>query len=360
MFKRKLLLLSVAVAALTFAFALDAHAAALSVGSILNQGDIAGALGGHGLTAIGAGLGIGIGSIASTGGNGNHAAKSKWFRVAVEGATTDGRSIERDWIQQMASSYNPTVYGARINCEHIRGYAPMSPNNPFGAYGDVSALKAEAIADGPLKGKLALYAQITPTQALIDLMKASQKIYTSIEISYSFADTKQAYLMGLAVTDSPASLGTEMLSFAASQGDKNPLASRKQVPDNLFSAAEETMIEFDAAQPPEPAGGGVSVFARVAEILSLVKNKGATDDKRFADTTQAIEALATHGQEQAGRVDGFATQLARLTVSLESEKKAREATDTALADLTAKLSQQSGGQSRPLSTGSDGVIKTDC
>lgn len=362
MFKRKLSLLSVAVAALTFAFAIDAHAAALSVGSILQHGDVIGAIGQHAGYALGAA--IGIGSIASVGDTGNHAANDKWFRVAVEGATTDGRSIERDWIQQMASSYNRDVYGARINCEHIRGYAPMSPNQPFGAYGDVTALKAEAIADGPLKGKLALYAQIAPTQALIDLTKSSQKIYTSIEISYSFADTKQAYLMGLAVTDSPASLGTEILSFAAGMGDKSPFATRKQSPENLFSVATETPLEFAVTPEPEsvqtPAAGPVSVFKRVAEILGLVKEKGTNDDKRFADTTQAIETLAEHSQQQAGRVDDFAAKLDQLTADLDTEKKAREATAQALADLTTKLSQQNGGQQRPPVTGSTGVVKTDC
>lgn len=33
--------------------------------------------------------------------------KSKWFRVAVEGATTDGRKIQRSWIEQMAKNYSP-------------------------------------------------------------------------------------------------------------------------------------------------------------------------------------------------------------------------------------------------------------
>ncbi|MFP3561964.1 GPO family capsid scaffolding protein, partial [Paraburkholderia sp. SIMBA_049] len=81
------------------------------------------------------------------------------------------------------------------------GVAPMTGGeasaSPFGSYGDVIALTAEEIADGPLKGKLALYAQVAPTQALIDLVKARQKVYSSIEINPSFADTKQAYLIGL-------------------------------------------------------------------------------------------------------------------------------------------------------------------
>lgn len=41
--------------------------------------------------------------------------KAKRFRIGVEGATTDGREIQREWLVQMAASYNPTVYTALIN-----------------------------------------------------------------------------------------------------------------------------------------------------------------------------------------------------------------------------------------------------
>lgn len=50
--------------------------------------------------------------------------KAKRFRIGVEGATTDGREIQREWLEQMASSYNPTVYTALINLEHIKSYSP--------------------------------------------------------------------------------------------------------------------------------------------------------------------------------------------------------------------------------------------
>lgn len=49
------------------------------------------------------------------------AVKAKRFRIGVEGATTDGRTIERAWLEQMAASYNPQVYTALINLEHIKG-----------------------------------------------------------------------------------------------------------------------------------------------------------------------------------------------------------------------------------------------
>ncbi|SXF93828.1 phage capsid scaffolding protein [Klebsiella variicola] len=31
--------------------------------------------------------------------------KAKRFHIDVEGATTDGRTIERAWLEQMAASY---------------------------------------------------------------------------------------------------------------------------------------------------------------------------------------------------------------------------------------------------------------
>ena len=39
--------------------------------------------------------------------------KAKRFRIGVEGATTDGREIQREWLEQMAASYNPAVYNRR-------------------------------------------------------------------------------------------------------------------------------------------------------------------------------------------------------------------------------------------------------
>ncbi len=68
-----------------------------------------------------------------------------------------------------------------------------------------------------------------------------------MEVSTKFADTGKAYLVGLGATDDPASLGTEMLAFSASAAH-NPLANRKQNPENLFSEAVETLIELEEAR----------------------------------------------------------------------------------------------------------------
>ena len=214
--------------------------------------------------------------------------RSKWFRVAVEGATTDGRRIEGDWINQMAASYDRSKYGARVWMEHIRG---TLPDSPFRAYGDILAVKAEDVEiDG--KKVRALFAQIEPTDDLVSMVnKLKQKIFTSIEVREKFADTGKAYLMGLGVTDTPASLGTEMLAFSAQHPDASPLKSRKQSPDNLFTEAEETELVFEEYE--EKPSIGAQLFSKVQDLL---KRKEAKDDSEFGAMGQAVEAIAEHGK----------------------------------------------------------------
>ncbi|ECA9146445.1 GPO family capsid scaffolding protein [Salmonella enterica subsp. enterica serovar Enteritidis] len=251
--------------------------------------------------------------------------KAKRFRIGVEGATTDGREIQREWLEQMAASYNPEVYTALINLEHIKSYLPEST---FNRYGRVTALVAEEIQDGPLKGKMALYADVEPTSALVELVKKGQKLFTSMEVSPKFADTGKAYLVGLAATDDPASLGTEMLTFSASAAH-NPLANRKQSPENLFTAAEETLIELDETQDEKP-----SLFARVTALFT---KKEQTDDARFSDVHKAVELVATEQQNLSERTDkSLSDQDARIS-ELESSLQEQQA---AFTELQQQLSRE--------------------
>lgn len=279
--------------------------------------------------------------------------KSKIFRVAVEGATTDGRTIQRSDIQQMADSFSQDTYGARVWMEHIRGY---TPDSPFRAYGDVTAVTAEEIQDGDLKGKMALYAQIDPTDDLIAMVKARQKIYTSIEIQPNFPATKGSYLVGLAVTDSPASLGTEMLAFSAN-AQQNPLAVRKQSPENLFTAAVETSLEFEE-QEDKPG-----LFSRVAEMLGISQQKNKAD---FSDIHQAVETVAQAvvdaETEREQEKTEFSNQLTELSKKLDAKAQAFDELAQEFNQLKDQLSAEPEHKfsKRTPATGGDNIIKTDC
>ncbi|WP_244108088.1 GPO family capsid scaffolding protein [Burkholderia ambifaria] len=265
--------------------------------------------------------------------------KSKFFRVAVAGATIDGREIKPEWLTQMAKNYDRNLYGARVNLEHVRGVTPLSATTPFGSYGDVIALDARVIDDGPLKGKMALFAQIDPTDDMVALSKKRQKIYSSIEVNPSFADTGEAYLVGIAATDTPASLGTEAIQFAALRSS------------NLFSEAHETTIDFESTQEP----GGRSLLAHVK---SMFANSRTGDEKRLQEIQSAVEEVAKFASEQSGELrTALANAEQRATAA---EKSAADAL-SAVEKLTETLAATDKSQTfRPKSTGGSGETVTDC
>lgn len=240
--------------------------------------------------------------------------KSKWTRIAVAGDTTDGREIKAEWIVQMAQNYDPNTYGARINMEHFRS---VFPDGVFGAYGDVLALKTEKITiDGEEKD--ALFAQIEPTQSLIDLNQKRQKVYTSIEVDENFANKGSAYLVGLAVTDSPASLGTEMLAFAAG-ATVNPLASKKQRPENLFTAAVETDFEFEEVQESQSFSAGL--VKKVKDLFSKQQKSEQKSAESFSEQEQAIVEIATETAKQGEVVSDLETKYSTLNTAHEQLQK---------------------------------------
>lgn len=271
---------------------------------------------------------------------------SKWFVVATEGATTDGRTINRTWIEQMAANYDPKKYGARVNLEHIKWRYMWNDDPHSKCYGDVVGLKTEENTEG----KLQLLAQIDPTDDLIKLNKDRQKIYTSIECDPNFADTGEAYLVGLAVTDNPASLGTEMLVFSAG-ASANPLNNRKEKAENLFTAAIETELEFEEVKEK-----GLSVFAK---IRALFADKEKTDDERFADQTQAIELLAEQTKETLEKLTALSADLAKQQTELTEVKATNESIQAKFTTLEKAPSADFG--KRPIVAGEGkSEFLTDC
>lgn len=211
---------------------------------------------------------------------------SKWFRIGVEGDTCDGRVISGDDIQEMADSFDPRVYGCRINLEHLRG---ILPDSVLKRYGDVTEVKAEIISDdSALNGKKALFGKIAPLDELVSMVRSGQKVYTSMEIRPNFANSGKCYLVGLAVTDDPASLGTEYLEFC-SRATQNPLAGKKAHPDDLFSVA--TLAELEFEDVPDTVLNSLT-----DKVKAIFSRKQASDDGRLADVHEAVTTVTEQVQ----------------------------------------------------------------
>ncbi len=126
-----------------------------------------------------------------------------WVCVATEGDTIDGRKIEPSWITDLAETYNPKLYTALIWEEH---------NRDLDNLGEVLEARSETSA-----GLKKLYVRIRPTAKLMSYNEHGQKLFCSIEVKDDFPDVGRFYLSGLAVTDSPASIGTDRLKFSVNK-----------------------------------------------------------------------------------------------------------------------------------------------
>ncbi|MFV8628552.1 GPO family capsid scaffolding protein [Ralstonia pseudosolanacearum] len=277
---------------------------------------------------------------------------TKFYRVATEGATSDGRVIDRETLIEMATNYDPKVYTARVNLEHIRGY---DPTGPFKAYGDVTALKTEE-----QDGKMRLLAQIDPTDDLVAMTKARQKIFASMELNPSFADTGEAYLIGLAVTDNPASLGCEVLQFSA-KAKTNPLAARKQNPENLFTEAVEVSFDFSPEVTNYTATTVPTNFAdSIKRLFSKQRRSDTNADARFADMQEAVQTVA---QQVQATGEQFSTALKAVTDQLSAMNSQGAERDKQFNAMKAQLEKTDAYAARPPATGGAGAgapITTDC
>jgi len=145
--------------------------------------------------------------------------------IATSGPTVDGREIQSQWLTDMAETYNPATYTAKLWIDHMR----------YASYGAVRELKAEEV-DGTVK----LYGRISPTRDLLQMNQVWEEyLHFSIEVTEDFAGTGKTYLTGLAMTDQPASLGTDEMRFSAMPGRKFTARYAGEVVPDLRGMDEE-------------------------------------------------------------------------------------------------------------------------
>lgn len=272
---------------------------------------------------------------------------TRYFRVATSGTTVDGREISAQDIEDIANSYDPDEYTALINYEHYRF---------FGNFGKVTSLKSER----DKKKRRVLYAQITPNKRLLELNDSKQKLFTSIEITKNFAGTGRPYLLGLALTDSPASLGVEALCFAA----QNNGPADERFKNNYFSKTEEmepfTManndqtpdtpqdIHMDGADKHE---NKQTFMQKFSNLLKPVKEES---DENFTALQDASLELAQKYSEQSETITDLAQDVKSLTDSFAAQKAEIE-------KLTAALEQiPEGGTNRPVAAGEEDQHLAEC
>lgn len=277
--------------------------------------------------------------------------KTKKFLLATAGSTVDGRNIDDKMIAEMAKSYDPKTYGARLNIEHIRG---LGTDGPFRAYGDVLELSTETVDvnfNGTNEKRLGLFGTFDVDESAKALNEAGQKVYPSIEIEPNFAGKGFAYMMGCALTDSPASIGTERLQFNRSlPGVIEVTAKDSGIAAATLDFAEETKTD-------EQVGG---FFAMLTEKLKGINLTAAPPVK--TDTEPKVEADAQSFAAVTSVLGDITKQMdAQFSAQSKTLSDGIAAINTKFAALETKLetTEAPNQLNRSLSNGT-GQVKTDC
>ncbi len=251
--------------------------------------------------------------------------------IATEGKAVDGRDITREWLVDMAETYDPTYYTAVIWPEHDR----------WSSYGTVQALKTEEV-----DGKLKLFAVLCPNRDLVYWNQSGQYQFCSIEPFEQFADLGRTYLIGLGVTDQPASTGTTHLKFSKSSkgqtiGTSEPLdlsmftLPKHEKPDSLLSKLFNLLSSHGEHEPqPTPSqsedeemtkeqfellnGTLTSLGAQFASFSAKLDAKPETEPAPVIDpvkedkpgiTTEQFNQLQTQLSELTAKIDQFSVEV---------------------------------------------------
>jgi hypothetical protein len=236
------------------------------------------------------------------------AKQSGWVIAATEGATVDGRTISKEWINQMAESYSVDEYTALIWPEHFRSSWGPSEGKNWGTVDEVKAAKQG--------GKLRLFVKITANDYLLAANKDGQKLFMSIEPNPDYKSEGRCYLQGLAVTDSPASSGTSRLKFSIGDNEVNHEYSQ------LETLQHSDFITTNS-EPTTPNSKQAKAQSLMAQLFSLFSS-----DQQPADQQDEITEEDTMKQEQfdalMGKFDGLETKVTDLETKFAKQPKAEE------------------------------------
>ncbi|MEL7290422.1 MAG: GPO family capsid scaffolding protein [Pseudomonadota bacterium] len=225
--------------------------------------------------------------------------KSEPICVLTAGPTIDGRDIPQKIIDDIAETYDPKKYAARINDDHSRW-----------SWKGGSVLSAEARGNE-------LWVEVKPNSHLLRNIENGQLLHTSCEYLEDFAGSGKAYLTGLAFTDEPASLGTTQVHLSAKAQEENKqLVSSGQVLN--FEELSNTQLNNQTNLSNEPTPNDQSWFIR--KLTNLLKSAPDAEEEQLSK------------QEES---EPMSTELEKL-IKLSTE--ANSATNEKLDKLIEKLS----------------------
>lgn len=249
------------------------------------------------------------------------AKKTGWIAALSAHTTADNREIEESIVDELAETYDPKFYTARINLEHISWYS---------RFGDVLEVKNQ-VEDGIKK----LFVKLHANELLESINQADQAVFLSVEFVRNFAGTGKAYLTGLALTDQPASIGIGRVSLS--------VGGNQQTVETTTCR-----YEFNYNNTQDKPG----------MVASLIKKFNNDNNQESVMQQEEIKALQDKNTEQLAAIKS-ADQLANQELStLKGESDAIIKASKAQFELIQALTQTVESLQIELTTLKDTLNKT--
>lgn len=253
--------------------------------------------------------------------------KSEPICILKAGPTIDGRDIPQKVIDDIAETYDPKKYTARINDNHSEW-----------SWKGGSVLSVEKRDDE-------LWAEIKPNSYLLRNIESGQLLHTSCEYREDFANTGKSYLTGLAFTDNPASLGTTQVHLSAQRGEEKAQLvstgqtinySEKQSQKDASAAEQSLLKKLFNLLTSAPDGDKEQLSKKEEseemskETEELLKQSVEQNQKLNEQLGTLIEKLSVQGEPETQeeptpevnpleeKVENLSAQLGELTNKLSS------------------------------------------
>lgn len=302
---------------------------------------------------------------------------SKWITICSAGKTVDGREVPEKWLLEVEKSYDPEQRTAVINLIHTGDLSGLiasvwfnMPDVQGSNFGVVRKVKTERNK----KNVLVLKAVIDANENFMLLHSKGQAIFFSAEIAPEHKNNG-AYLVGLAMTDTPACDYTEVAKFNTS-GETTQLISsgysiQCQTPPNNTNQTLEgqdmplseqdlekikTMLSAQqvGAQTTTPAQNQNLSALMLPMMLSAQQQNQAFDPLALLSATGAIDpqtAVLMSALKGKGQLEQPAQPA---PTELSAQMDALKAQVEELSNqLTAKISESASGEDDEDDDGND-------
>jgi hypothetical protein len=224
--------------------------------------------------------------------------------IAAVGLTVDGREITEQDIDDIVETYNPELYGARINLDHYGNWGgwaadDLSIDLDGCMLGDVISVAKGNAEDGTA----VLTAILCPNASLLKLNQADQAVYYSIEINRNFMGEDKTYLTGLAMTDYPASTRTTRAKFSVEKANEHQNKQVQKIAlaiepeqknsfinkfSNLFSSQKDD--EMKPEQFSQLQTAITEPLTQLAASFSTMQSSLASIEEKFSNPVTPLEA----------------------------------------------------------------------